>query len=179
METLKKIGVFLLISFLALPTAGIYGAVHDQISYTVSHEYFTKFKFIQFGLVELNASERTKAAVVGFLATWWMGIPIGLLVGGGGFIHKGYKRMLLVSIQALGIVVAVTLMFGIGGLIFGYARTAHFNLGDYQGWFVPEGLTEPRRFLCAGYMHNASYLGGVLAIFAGWSFHLVKRLRQK
>jgi hypothetical protein len=37
--------------------SGAYGAIHNQVSYTVSPEYFTKFKFVQFG-IEPAISER-------------------------------------------------------------------------------------------------------------------------
>ena len=36
------------IAALGAVLAGCYGALHDQISYTISPEYFTKVKFEQF-----------------------------------------------------------------------------------------------------------------------------------
>jgi hypothetical protein len=56
--------------------AGMYGVVHNQISYTVSHEYFTQFKFYQFGIE--HVPNRFGVAVVGWNAAWWMGIVIGM-----------------------------------------------------------------------------------------------------
>jgi hypothetical protein len=52
-------------------------------------------------------------------------------------------------------------------------------VADYDNWFIPEDVTNLRRFLCAGYMHNSSYLGGVVAILVAWTFHLIVRLRTK
>ncbi len=43
---------------LAILAAGLFGAVHDQISYTLSYEYFTRFKFHQFHLVDSPLPER-------------------------------------------------------------------------------------------------------------------------
>ncbi len=51
---------------------GLYGAVHDQISFSISREYFTRMKFIQFAWADFGWPERLFAAEVGFLATWWM-----------------------------------------------------------------------------------------------------------
>lgn len=31
-------------------------------------------------------------------------------------------------------------------------------------WFIPEDIVHLRQYLCVGYVHNASYLGGALAI---------------
>jgi hypothetical protein len=87
---MKKFLVFILLVLLAMLFSGIYGIFHDQVSYTVSPEYFTKFKFNQFGLDGLDLPDRVKVSIVGFLASWWMGIPIGLMVGGCGFMHSGH-----------------------------------------------------------------------------------------
>jgi len=65
------------------------------------------------------------------------------------------------------------------GLLCGYIQTTHVDVAEYRGWFIPDDVTDLRRFLCAGYMHNSSYLGGVLAIFVAWAFHIVVRLRMK
>ena len=53
---------------LSIMVAGAFGVLHDQISYTVSPEFFTRFKFIQFGLLDPDVPERLRAATVGFLA---------------------------------------------------------------------------------------------------------------
>ncbi|HTV40070.1 MAG TPA: hypothetical protein VMF08_05825 [Candidatus Sulfotelmatobacter sp.] len=174
---MKKFAVYLLVIVLAMVVAGLYGMIHDQISYTVAPEYFTKFKFRQFGLVEIPLPDRVRAAIVGFLASWWMGIPIGLLVGAAGFIHRDHREMLRVTLWSFLVVVGFTLLFGLGGLLYGYFQTAHIDVADYQGWYIPNDVTNLRRFLCAGYMHNSSYIGGVLAIPVAWIFHVVMWLR--
>jgi hypothetical protein len=176
---LKKLGIYLLVVFLSVVLCGLYGIVHNQISYTVAPEYFTKFKFRQFGFVDTPLPERVRASIVGFLASWWMGIPLGVLIGAAGFIHKGARRMFRVSLWSLLVAAVFTLLFGLCGLIYGYFQTPHVDLADYHGWFIPEDVTELRRFLCAGYMHNSSYLGGVLAIFVAWAFHIGTRSKTK
>src|SRR5216684_3153776 len=118
MNILKKIGVFVIIVILAVFIAGLYGILHNQVSYTVAPEYFTKFKFRQFGFIDTPLPERVRASMVGFLASWWMGIPIGLLVGVAGFIHRGPRRMLRTSLWSLLVTVAFTLLFGLGGLLY-------------------------------------------------------------
>ena len=47
---MKKFLTLILIVIIAALTGGIYGAIHDQLTYTISPEYYTKFKFIQFEL---------------------------------------------------------------------------------------------------------------------------------
>ena len=48
--------------------AALFGALHNQVSFTLSDEYFTKFKFFQFGLSEFDVAPRILAAYVGILA---------------------------------------------------------------------------------------------------------------
>jgi hypothetical protein len=175
---MKKFLVYVLIVVLAVVIAGLYGMIHNQISYTVSPEYFTKFKFGQFGLTDPRLPERVRASLVGFLASWWMGIPIGLLVGAFGFIHPDPRRMLRVSLWSLLVTVGFTLLFGLGGLLYGVVQTAHLNAAAYGAWYIPEEVTDLRRFLCAGYMHNSSNLGGVLAIGVAGAFHGLVRVRD-
>lgn len=174
---MKKCLVFLLIVILAVIAAGLYGAAHNQVSYSVSPEYFTKFKFRQFGLIHSPLPERALASVVGFLASWWTGIPIGLLVGVAGFVHRGHRRMLRISLWSLLVVLGFTLAFGLCGLLYGCAQTRHIVIAQYAGWHIPDDVTDLRQFLRAGYMHNSTYLGGCLAIVVAWGFHGVVRAR--
>jgi hypothetical protein len=176
---MKKFLIYVVIVGLAMFIAGLYGIVHDQISYTVAPEYFTKFKFRQFGFTEMPLPERVRASIVGFLASWWMGIPIGLLVGAVGFIHSGVHRMLQVSLLSMGLAAGFTLLFGLGGLFYGWFQTSHINISEYRGWYLPEDVTDLRRFLCAGYMHNSSYLGGMLSILVAWVFQIAVKVRTR
>lgn len=174
---MKKLIVYLLLIVIAVLVAGLYGIIHNQISYTVSPEYFTKFKFWQFGLVNVPLPERVRASIVGFLASWWMGIPIGLLVGAAGFIHRDHREMFRVTLWSMVIVVAFTLLVGLCGLWYGWHQTAHLDPSQYRNWYMDDSIVDLRRYLCAGYMHNSSYLGGMLAIPVAGIFHLIVRLR--
>ena len=40
------VGIFFAFVVAAVAAAGVFGIVHDQISYSVSPEYYTKFKFV-------------------------------------------------------------------------------------------------------------------------------------
>ncbi|MGN6416089.1 MAG: hypothetical protein ACTHMC_01260 [Pseudobacter sp.] len=160
-----KLLALLLIIFLSPFIGGLYGVLHDQLTYTISPEYYTRFKFYQFGLWEEGQvraeGHRLNAAVVGFLATWWMGIPIGIIIGAVGLLQKNAKRMLTVSFRAMGIVMVVALLTGLLGLAVGYT----FENGE--GWWLPEKLVYRKDFIAVGSMHNYSYLGGLVGLVAG------------
>lgn len=164
---------------LAVVTAGLFGALHDQISYTVAPEYFTRFKFIQFDLLDERVPERLRAAEVGFLASWWMGVPIGLLTGLTNFVQRNPRDMRRALLWSLPLIVGFTLVFALGGLGYGFVQTRDVALAEYANWFIPQNLAQPRNYVCVGYMHNAAYLGGALAIPVAWLFHLGFRLRGR
>jgi hypothetical protein len=50
--------------------AGFYGILHDQVTYSISNEYFTRLKFPQFHYANFGLSHRVFVAEIGFLATW-------------------------------------------------------------------------------------------------------------
>ena len=172
-----RIATFVVFVGAAVIAAGFFGIVHDEVSYTVSSEYFTKCKFIQFHLLDTEIPERIRAAAVGFRASWWMGLPIGLLVGVGGFLERSPARMRRTLGWSIILVLGFTMAFALCGLCYGMLRTAHVDLASYEGWFIPRDLHDPRAFLRAGYMHNAAYLGGVLSIPMAWMFQLYRRSR--
>jgi len=180
MRQIYKLLIFFLLILIAILVTGVYGAGHDQVSYTISPEYFTRFKFHQFGLDHVSLPNRMRAAMVGWQASWWMGLPIGLIVGGVGWIHPAPGQMFKLTLVSFALILCITALFGLGGLAYGWWTTRQLDLAAYREvWFIPEGLVHVRRFLCVGHMHNASYLGGTLAILAGIIFHIVTYYRNR
>lgn len=179
LSSMQKLFTFLYLIAIACLLAGLFGIVHDQISYTISPEYYTKFKFVQFGLTESTLPERVQAGIVGFQASWWMGLFIGLLVGMVGFMHRGARRMFVITLRSFVLAVAFTLFVSLLGLAYGFTQTSSVNLAAYPDWFIPEGIVHLRQYLCVGYMHNASYLGGALAIVVAWAYHIGVRVRGR
>ncbi len=172
-----KLGVYLLMFVPAAVIASIYGLIHDQISYTFSSEYFTHFKFIQFAIPWAQESPRLGAALVGALATWWMGVLVFVVLGLFGFMYTSPRQMVLELIKSFGIVVIVALITGIAGLVYGYFQVNQSSISHYDHWVSP-GVTDPIQFVRVGFMHNASYLGGLTGLFAGIIFLLLSKSRR-
>lgn len=146
--------------------AALYGAIHDQISFTVSNKYFTKFKFKQFNVSWGHDYPRMGAAYVGVLATWWMGVWISLILGLFAFRFKEPSAMAQVLMRSILIVLIIALITGVSGLVFGCFRVNSLTIAEYQGW-VSEGVSHPIEFVRVGFMHNFSYLGGALGLLGG------------
>jgi hypothetical protein len=171
--------IFISFLFVSVLTAALFGAVHDQISFTVSHEYFTRFKFIQFRLLDWPLPDRLRVAVVGILASWWMGLPLGVLCGIPGFFQRTPALMARALAWSLLLAVIVTFTTAILGLLYGWLQTENIVVSNYRGWYLPVGLTDLRSFLCAGYMHNSAYLGGAVSVPVVWIFHFWYRAVTK
>lgn len=141
---------------------GVYGILHDQLTYSISTEYYTKYKFYQFGLMNegneaLIAHPRMGVSAVGFMATWWVGLPIGVVLALLGLRHSDYKRMFKVSMKAMIITLIVAFATGLLGLAYGKWYLASAGVG----WSMPESLADPENFIALGSMHNFSYVGGL------------------
>lgn len=173
-EILKKFSMVFLIAGIASLLAGIYGILHDQITYSISPEYYTKFKFIQFKLDEEYYSIREKVTIVGFLATWWFGLFLGLILGIFGLRHKDWKTMLNVSMTSIFIALIVAFITGIIGLLYGKFIVSNQPKSEFNHWYIPAHLIDFKNFISVGSMHNFSYAGGIIGLIAGLIYSFKK-----
>lgn len=159
-----KIALVPLLFLIACLFAGIYGAVHNQISYTVSPEYFTQFKFHQFRINE-SIPDRLGAAIVGWNAAWWMGIVIGTVLIPCGLLIRDNANYFWSMIRVFGVVAATTLIVGLVALAWAFV-VVDFRIAGEISRYGNE-MTDDVAFARAGTMHNFSYLGGLIGIVTG------------
>jgi hypothetical protein len=171
---MKKFGILILVLILTPVLAGLYGMLHDQLTYTICPEYFTKFKFLQFHIAPALPS-RISVALVGWYATWWTGILIGPLLGLTGLIHKDWKTMIKVIGKATLVTLIVTFIMGLLGLAYGKFYLASAGVS----WWLPEDLIDRENFIAVGSMHNFSYLGGLLGLIFGIVYQVWQKKKMK
>lgn len=176
MRIIQKLGVYFLMLVFAAVVAGIYGILHDQISYTFSEEYFTQFKFKQFGIPWAYETPRLGAAYVGALATWWMGILVFIVLGFFGFMFHSPRQMASNLSKSFFVVIVVALLTGFAGLALGYYQVNEETVSQYIQWVRPS-VTNPVQFVRVGFMHNASYLGGLTGLLSGIAYLVICKLR--
>lgn len=154
---------FIRSTFAAMLLAAMFGAVHDQISYSVSPEYFTLLKFQQFHLQSLELPVRIKASLVGVLATFWLGIPLGVVLALTTARWYGDKAQAAFWRLVPWLMVG-TLAGALLGLGYGYWQTN--DLTAFAHKRLPHGLVDVRAYITVGIMHKAAYLSaGVVACF--------------
>jgi hypothetical protein len=154
--------------------AGTYGALHDQISYSISPEYFTRMKFEQFGLAGFaTGSPRVAAGEVGVLATWWVGAIGGWLVA-----RAGRPRDWRVSLRALGLCVLTAMFAGIAGAALGAMRV-HGDLASWSGWQADLGLRNLESFVVVAYIHDAGYAGALAGLLVAIAYVRRRRIGER
>lgn len=95
--------------------AGTYGILHDQVTYTLAPEYFTKFKFLQFQLTESPLPDRFPAGVVGFLATWWVGLIASWFLCRSVLAKNADAALWRTVLKGFGIIIATAVSVGVLG----------------------------------------------------------------
>jgi hypothetical protein len=163
---LRHVPLMLEISFVGALIAGAYGILHDQVTYTLSEEYFTKFKAEQFRWADIGWPPRVFVAEIGFLATWWVGFVAGWFLARITVPHL--SRAVAVRRCAVGFCIVFVLALA-GGLIgggLGWHRMHDADLGWWNEFTTAYGVKHLDRFVWAGFIHNASYTGGLIGLIA-------------
>ncbi|WP_210490691.1 hypothetical protein [Rufibacter aurantiacus] len=158
--------------------AGIYGIIHNQITYSISSEFFTKVLFYRFGVDEyFMESPRLGAAIIGVWSSWWMGLLIGIMFGIVGCLHENTKIMLRQTLKA--IVIAIIIAFFTPFMVTSYLFLPEYlNSASYMQYEVMQSSEVPHNmiiqndflFYLAAQIHNYSYVGGLLGLIVGVSF---------
>ncbi|MFN0195332.1 MAG: hypothetical protein ACKVT0_01195 [Planctomycetaceae bacterium] len=153
-ERLHEVAILMMTVLAAI----IYGVIHDQITVRICLEYFTMFHDLPFE----SDSPTVIALLMGILATWWVGLPLGvglMLASRAGSLPKRSAMSLIRPLAVL------LVLMGIGTVIAGFAGY-HFAS---TGQVVPPGdfaqiILKSRHpvFVADYWAHNASYLGGVI-----------------
>jgi hypothetical protein len=144
--------------------AGAYGILHDEITFSISPEYFTKLKFNQFDYADFGLGDRVFVATVGFLATWWVGFIAAWFLARRLIPNQLRSRAYCQLRSAFACVFAVGLLFGTIGFIYGLWRGPN---ADYSYWApaVDElGIADTWAFVRVAYIHNAGYFGALIGL---------------
>jgi hypothetical protein len=155
---------------LAVLAASLYGILNDQVTVTISPEYFSVFKRRQFGpLLEAigweEAPTRVQAIAIGTAATWWFGLLLGIMVTTTGVIGRRRRLTTPGFMKSVALVMAVTaatsLVFG----LFGYTQAPGWHQSpewlDRYGAFL-HGIEDTRSAITVGCWHDGAYLGGMI-----------------
>lgn len=144
---------------MATMAAIIYGVLHDQVTARVCLEYFTVFHPPVFA----TANPTLLGLGWGIIATWWVGLPLGVVLALAARVGSQPSRLVA---QDLVRPVIVTLLV-VGCLAF-LAGCVGWVLASWGAISVPPFVaarilaSQHPRFMAAWWAHSASYLAGAL-----------------
>jgi hypothetical protein len=146
--------------------AGIYGAAHDEITYAISEEYFTRVKFEQFHFADLGLPPRVFVAEIGFLASWWAGFFAGWFLARVAVPRHAPAVAARYTFRGGVMVLLGAVAGGITGGALGVLRGLSESLGGWRAIAAEYQIEQLDRFITAAYIHNGSYLGCLVGLVA-------------
>src|SRR5579864_854478 len=163
---IKQLPGMLRIAFLGAVVAGCYGALHDQVTYSISPEYFLKFKSRQFSYADFGWPPRVFASEVGFLGSFWVGMAAGWFVARAGSVRLPRAMRRSCTLRSFAILLTTCPAGGFTGALFGLTLTRHKNSSDWLLLQHAFGLENVRAFVIVGCLHAGSYLGALAGLIA-------------
>jgi hypothetical protein len=157
MESLKIIAGCVLAAIL-------YGIVHDQFTARICLEYFAIFHPPIFS----TQSPTLLAIGWGIIATWWVGVPLGVLLA---ISARAGSHPTLRFSQLVRPISVLLLIMGCCAFVSGIIGYASGEIPEFIKNELPASLY--RRFATDLWAHNASYLSGsvgglVLCVITYW-----------
>lgn len=157
--------------------AGFYGVLHDQITYSISPEYFTRLKFFQFHYADFGLPPRVFVGEIGFLATWWVGLIAGWFLARIAVPAIPRKEARAGILWGFVIILAGGFIAAVVGFLLGLRLGPDSDLSNWQGFATTRGVVDLPSFVRVAYIHNASYLGGLIGLIVALLY--LRRQRNK
>lgn len=157
----RKVIIIAGTTIISAAIASFYGIIHNQITYSISDEYFTRYAFDQFGLWEAPTSQnRFMAGYIGLIASWWFGALTGMIISVYVLFLSQLPKVLSMIRKGVVVVVAVTFLFGLIG--YGVGVLLINDMGMDLAFI--NSLEDSKAFVTAGSIHNFTYLGAILGL---------------
>jgi hypothetical protein len=174
----RHVPLMLGISAVGALIAGAYGILHDQVTYTISGEYFTKFKAQQFHWADFGWPRRAYVAEVGFLATWWVGMVAGWFLARITVPYLSREAAIRRCKQGFAVVFALALLGGLTGAWLGWKRMHDADLGVWKEFLQAYDVRDLAHFVWVGFIHNSSYAGGLAGLIGSLAFVRARRTKD-
>lgn len=158
---------------LAIAASVGYGLIHDQITVRLSPAYFTEWQ------VHADFFQHPNLTVValfwGVVATWWVGLILGILLSCASVLGKGSHWIWRDLVRPLLFVMGVTGALAALGYVI--SRAAGFQVSPNTVGFWIEDPEEYARFSSVWVAHTLSYLGAGIGGF-GLCVHILRKRRH-
>ncbi|MDL2142010.1 hypothetical protein QQY79_05720 [Flavobacterium tructae] len=158
---MKKVFVFICCIFISVVIAVLFGILHNQLTFTISSEFFTQVLFERYGFVEYGlTTPRVTASIIGVWSTWWIGLIAGFMFGFIGLFCSNAKAMIKSISYVILVMLSITVLVGLLGLSYGF-----FGFSNLESTCCfPLQIKNVQNFIAVSEMHSFSYVGGGIGI---------------
>jgi hypothetical protein len=166
-----KFLTFLLLVLIAPIMAGMYGAIHDQITYTIYPEFFTLTRFGIEG-ISPDIHPRLGAAISGINNAWKLGIPLGLLLSLVGLIHSGHRKMFFFTLQSFLIALGLAVFAALIAVVLPVTEvSSDINMAHFPS------ISDPLKFSKVVSVNNFARAGAIIGMIlgVGWHAYITKK----
>jgi hypothetical protein len=165
---MKRIVIFVFFVLISPLIAGLYGIIIDEFAYTVSEEFFTKFRFLQYNY---SGAGRYEVAMMGWKNNWISGFFVGLPLAMVGLLHRDDSKIFPYILKSFFITLAIAAFTSLLGLLAGkYILTK-----DIANWNLPENISDPDTFMAIETMNNFSFMGATIGMLLAILWQMYKR----
>ena len=161
-----ELPLMIIVSVLGAIIAAVYGVVHDQLTYSISSEYFTEVKFKQFSYLDFGFSDRIFVCFIGVLASCWAGLAIAWFLARRLIPNQPRSRAVRQIGTGFAIVFGCAILLGGMGYGYGIWKGPDANYGQWLWATRNFEIKDIWAFVRVAYIHNASYLGALIGLIA-------------
>jgi hypothetical protein len=165
--------IFIALLILAPMMAALYGFIHDQITFSISEEFFTKFRFAHYDFPHAW-HPRARAGMIGIINAWKTGIPFGIILTAVGRIHANTHKLLFYTFYTYLLTFFMSFAFAI---IAEYVPVSTDVVNFRQT--LPENITDPIAFQRVVQINNFGYVGGIVGMLMGIGLHILLYKKDK
>jgi hypothetical protein len=165
--------IFIALLIVAPMMAGLYGFIHDQITYSISEEFFTKFRFNDYDFPHAW-HPRARAGMIGILNAWKTGIPFGIILTAVGRIHMNTRKLLLYTFYTYLLTFLMSFAFSVTAA---YIPITSDMIALKLS--LPANILDPIAFQRVVQINNFGYVGGIIGMLLGVGLHILLYKRDK
>jgi hypothetical protein len=169
---MKRILIFIFFMSISPLIAGLYGIMMDELAYTISEDFFTKFRFHHHNYPE--SAGRYEVAVIGFKNNWRLGFFVGIPLTLIGIFHRNESKIFLYILKSF----TITLIIAVFTALLGFLAGTHFLTKEITNW-NPENVSPPDLFIAIETMNNFGYMGATIGMLLAILWQTYQRRKDE
>jgi hypothetical protein len=141
---------------------GIYGFLHDLLTYSISSEYFSRMKFDQFSHVNIGLPPHLFAAQIGFIAAGAVGLAAGWFIARTTVPVWPARVALQKAMRAFLFMILIAVAAAVTGYVIGLQ--SHVGGLLWNDLCESLGISNVPAFLQVALIHSAGYPGALVGL---------------